>query len=165
PLTHLTVYVRVRDESRDLFSRLFQELARWGFGADHSSGKGHFRIESPLEEVNELDQVPNPTGCIALSTFQPGPHDSTNGSWDAFTKYGKLGPDFGLENVFKRPLIMLRPGACFRFDPADGWVGRAIPMDELLSPSAASELDARGIRIVHWAFGLTVPAQIGVTHS
>src|SRR5690606_1998339 len=133
PFSHLTLYIRVRERARDLLAELLRDLAAWGFGADRSSGKGQFRLGSELEGVDDLDAVEGATGCVVLSTFQPSSRDPTDGSWDAFTKYGKLGPDFGLDNVFKRPLIMIRPGASFVPNPSQGWVGRAIPMGELLS--------------------------------
>ncbi len=159
PFSHLTLYIRVRQQTRDLLAELLGDLATWGFGADRSSGKGQFRIGSDLEEVDDLDGVENPTGCVVLSTFQPSSRDPTDGSWDAFTKYGKLGPDFGFDNVFKRPLIMMRPGASFVPNVSRGWVGRAIPMAEMLSPDVVSELEARKANVVHWAFGLAVPVR------
>ncbi len=157
PLSYLSVYLRVRQESKDLLMRLFAELAGWGFGGDRSVGKGQFRLGSDLEALDDLDAVAAPTGCVVLSTFQPSADDPTKGSWDAFTKYGKLGPDYGFENVFKRPQIMMRPGACFAPNAAAGWVGRAIPMSELLSPEVCSQLVARQTNVVHWAFGIALP--------
>lgn len=157
--SHLTIYIRIRRQSKDLLTELLKELATWGFGADRSAGKGQFRLGSGLEAIDEFDEVKSPTGCVVLSTFQPSSGDPTDGSWDAFTKYGRLGADFGFENVFKRPLIMLRPGAFFTPSASKGWVGRAIPMRELLSPDVVSELAARQANVVHWAFGLAVPVR------
>lgn len=153
----LSVYARIQDGFADFFWRLLQELAGWGFGADRSAGKGQFRLEGQLEPADALDGPADAGGCLVLSTFQPAADDPTDGAWDAFTKYGKLGPDFGLENVFKRPMILLRPGACFRRPVPKGWLGRAIPMRELLAPDAAKALEDRGTAVVHWAFGLCVP--------
>ena len=110
----MTVYARVEAGFAELFWRLVQELAHWGFGSDRSAGKGQFRLDSQLEPANDLDAPAEADGCVVLSTFQPAATDPTDGAWEAFTKYGKLGPDFGLENVFKRPMIVFRPGACFR---------------------------------------------------
>lgn len=157
---YLTIYVRVQQQKKAFFSDLLKELAAWGFGADRSAGKGQFRLGSELEEMEEFDRVERPTASIVLSTFQPGPNDPTDGAWDAFTKYGKLGQDFGLENVFKRPLIMIRPGACFRNSALNPYLGRAVPMAQLLSPNAAAELRARETEIIHSAYGLAVPARI-----
>ncbi len=155
----LSVYARIRDDFADFFWRLLRELADWGFGADRSAGKGQFRLESELEPADALDGPAGAGGCVVLSTFQPAADDPTDGAWDAFTKYGKLGPDFGLENVFKRPMILLRPGACFRRPASKGWLGRAIPMRELLAQDVVAQLEGRGASVVHWAFGLCVPLE------
>ena len=155
-MAYLSVYARLAAGFRQEFLELLLDLARGGFGADVSVGKGQFRLDSDLENVTELDDTPDAGGCVALSTFQPSRNDPTGGYWEAFTKYGKLGPDFGLESVFKRPLVMLRPGACFRDPVPRGWMGRAVPMSELLAPEVGAELSARGVSIAHLAHGLTV---------
>ncbi len=153
----LTVYARVESDFVETLWRLVQELAHWGFGSDRSAGKGQFRLGSQLESANELDAPADANGCVVLSTFQPAATDPTDGAWEAFTKYGKLGPDFGLENVFKRPMIVFRPGACFRAQAARGWMGRAIPTHELLAEEVVGHLHGRAASVVHWAFGLCVP--------
>ncbi len=158
PLEYLTVYARLRDDFAEPFQRLVNELAEGGFGSDRSAGKGQFRLGSELEPADALDEPAGADGCVVLSTFQPAANDPTDGAWEAFTKYGKLGPDFGLENVFKRPMILLRPGACFRRPVAGGVLGRAIPARELLAPNVVAELESRGTAaVVHWALGLCVP--------
>jgi CRISPR-associated protein Csm4 len=154
---YLTVYARIVPEFRDMFEQLLRELAQWGFGSDRSAGKGQFRVDGALEPASDLDDPVDADGCVSLSTFQPAAGDPTEGAWEAFTKYGKLGPDFGLENVFKRPMIMLRPGASFCAPAPRGWLGRAIPMHELLAPDVVESLQRSGAHAIHWAFGLTVP--------
>jgi CRISPR-associated protein Csm4 len=84
--------------------------------------------------------VSEPNAVIVLSTFQPGPDDPTRGAWQAFAKYGKLGPDFGLDNVFKRPMILFRPGACFFVESPRTFLGRAIGMPEILSKEIETSL-------------------------
>jgi CRISPR-associated protein Csm4 len=153
----LTVYVRLAAAFRDLFWRAICELATDGFGADRSAGKGQFYVEGELEPADFLDQVDAPGGVIVLSTFQPKTGDPTEGAWDAFTKYGKLGPDFGLDNVFKRPLVLFKPGASFPLSEVRPWLGRAVPMCEIVSPDAADTLHYRGVEVIHYAFGLTAP--------
>ncbi len=155
--SHITVYVRLNDEFRDLFWRAIRELATWGFGADRSAGKGQFRVDGELEPIPFLDQVNQPNGSVVLSTFQPNVDDPTDGAWDTFTKYGKLGPEFGLTNVFKRPLVLFKPGASFRVAEPRPWFGRAIPMDYLLAPDACASLRGRNVEVIHYAFGLAVP--------
>jgi len=155
--SHLTIYVRLNDSFRELFWRAVRELAAGGYGADRSAGKGQFRIQGELEPASLFDEVDRPKGVVVLSTFQPKTGDPTDGAWEAFTKYGKLGPAFGLENVFKRPLILFRPGASFRTGESRPWLGRAIPMGELLAPDAAASLRSQGVEVIHYAFGLAVP--------
>jgi CRISPR-associated protein Csm4 len=155
--TELAVYVRIADGFADRLLVLFRELEQTGFGSDNSIGKGQFELVSELQPQAELDSVHNANGVFVLSTFQPGPADPTDGCWESFTKYGKLGSDFGIENVFKRPMIMLRPGACFRAALCRGWIGRAIPMNELLALDAAATLSDRGCSVLQLAFGLSVP--------
>jgi CRISPR-associated protein Csm4 len=154
---HLSVYARVTEAFKPTLLTLFQQLAETGFGADTSIGKGQFEWLG-CEPVTVLDEVANANGAIALSTFQPAPGDPTKGFWEAFVKYGKVAPDPGVANVFKRPLVMLQPGACFKTDVARSYLGRAIPMDELLPAEEANQLRTRGINLTQWAFGLTVPA-------
>lgn len=156
-IRHLTVYARVVPEFVEPFGRLIKELADWGFGSDRTAGKGQFRIDGRLEAVPELDEPAGADGCVVLSTFQPASGDPMDGAWEAFTKYGKLGPDFGLENVFKRPIVVLRPGASFHRPVPRGWLGRAIPMHELLAPDVVEHLQGIGANVIHWAFGLCVP--------
>lgn len=156
-VTCLTIYVRLETGFVELFWRLVQELAHWGFGSDRSAGKGQFGLDGQLEPVNELDTPTDADSFVVLSTFQPGAGDPTDGAWEVFTKYGKLGPDFGLENVFKRPMIVFRPGASFHGQASPGWIGRAIPMQELLSDDVVRHLNGIGASVVHWAFGLCVP--------
>ena len=153
----LAIYVRLADSYQSRFVSLMQELSQTGFGADASVGKGQFEIRSELTPVNEFDEISDPAGVVVLSTFQPGPNDPTDGFWDTFTKYGKLGPDFGLDNVFKRPFIMFRSGACLRTSRSIPCVGRVIPMQELVSNDVANLLAERHAEPCHLAFGLCVP--------
>ena len=156
-IRYLTVYARIVPEFREMFERLIQKVAQWGFGSDRSAGKGQFRLDGGLEPVADLSEPADADGCVVLSTFQPENSDPTDGAWEAFTKYGKLGPDFGLENVFKKPLILLRPGTSFRTRAPRGWLGRAIPMHDLLAHDVVGHLHGIGANVIHWAFGLCLP--------
>lgn len=155
----LSIYARIEAGCESMLSDLLKETASYGFGADVSTGKGHFELLDGLERIEELDHLNTaPNGVVTLSTFQPAPKDPIDGFWERFTKYGKLGPDFGLANVFKRPLFLLRPGACFRSEEPRPYLGRAIPMDEILAPDAVDQLRGQDVEIIHPAFGLALPA-------
>ena len=67
---------------------------------------------------SELDDVPGPDGFVSLSTFQPSSTDPVDGYWRSSVKYGRLAPEFHDAAVFKRPQVMLEPGACFRTGPS-----------------------------------------------
>lgn len=159
---HLSLYFRAANATAaDLLLDLLHELSLTGFGADIATGRGQFEIVGEPTPTPELDEPPDgANGLVVLSTFQPAPGDPTDGYWETFPKFGKLGPDLGLPDVRKNTLVMLRPGACFRADPAKLFLGRALPMSLVLPHPAASTLRERGIEIVHPAFGLAVPATI-----
>ena len=80
------------------------------------------------------------------------------GYWRAFVKYGKLAPELHANAVFKRPQVMLEPGASFRTTGAPKpFYGGPIGSDRLLSPQARKSLDAVGVHPVQAAFALAVP--------
>jgi CRISPR-associated protein Csm4 len=155
----MTIFVRTDESYSSRLVELFAELGKSGFGADVSTGKGEFRPGGGLEPCSELEEVENSDASIVLSTFQPARKDPCDGFWEAIVKRGKLGPDFGLANVFKRPMIMLRPGTVLlaRRD----WFGRALAMPEFLAPDVVSELESVQAHVLHPAFGLAVPAKVG----
>jgi len=161
---YLSVYVRILDSAiADLLIELFHQLSLAGFGADTATGRGQFDLpEDPVAVPNLDEPPPGANGVMALSTFQPGAADPVDGYWDAFPKFGKLGPDAGLADVRKNTLVLFRPGASFRTDPSSGFLGRAVPMRELLPAGAADELAARDFGIIHPAFALAVPATLPV---
>ena len=161
---YLSVYIRILEPGADdLLLEFFHDLALVGFGADTATGRGQFDILGGPEAVPELDQaIENANSVIALSTFQPGPGDPVNGLWDAFPKFAKLGPDLGVPDVRKNTLILFRPGACFHAagNPQPVFLGRAVPMNELLPPETVDILLRRAVTVVHPAFALTVPAAL-----
>lgn len=154
----LSIYVRLHPDEKSFALQLFQYLQKTGFGADVTAGNGEFEIIGELEPTPWLDRGDEqPRHFTVLSTFQPSSNDPAEGLWQPFVKYGKLGPNFGLDNVFKRPLLMFRAGACFQGAASTPpWVGRVISMNELLSPDTIDHLRNRDIEVCHIATGLTV---------
>jgi len=163
----LTLYFRTADDNATgLLLDLLHELALTGFGADVATGRGQFKVLGDPELMPGLDAAPAGTNAVVcLSTFQPAPGDPADGFWDAFAKFGKLGPDLGLSDVRKRTLILFRPGACFPVGSPRPYLGRAIPMDQLLASNIAAELRARKIEVIHPAFGLALPAKLSLEHA
>lgn len=154
---YLSLYVRIEDGFEDRFMELLSSLAREGFGADVSTGYGAFRLAGPPEPLPRWYEQPDANGLIVLSTFQPAPNDPTDGYWEAFVKYGKLGPGFGVVNVFKRPIVLLRAGASFRSESKREFLGRALPAVEFLEPETMRQLRIQGLDPIHIAYGLAVP--------
>ncbi|HEX5482330.1 MAG TPA: hypothetical protein VFZ08_06860 [Terriglobia bacterium] len=155
---YLSLYARVAVGKEAVLTNLLRLLADSGFGADVSTGFGHFGLAEGWEDASGLDRMEGANGWISLSTFQPAAGDPTEGYWQSFVKYGKLGPDFGIADVFKRPQWMLRPGACFRSKGLiREWYGRPIEAGDLLSAPALAELDSRGIHPIQPAYALAVP--------
>ncbi len=158
---YLSVYVRVADTYRASLLELFRYLSYRGFGADTTTGKGAFAPPTALEPMAWLeDAFAGANGVLVLSSYQPAPGDPTEGFWEVFIKYGKVGPEFGLANVFKRPLVLLRPGACFYSSPERLFVGRALPMEAFLPAAECQALRQRGITTIHTMFGLAVPMRL-----
>lgn len=156
---YLSIYLRVFDEQIEGFVLdLIRDLATSGFGADTATGRGQFDFVEEADLMADLDSAGYPNSVIALSTFQPGSHDPADGLWEAFPKFGKLGPDHGLADVRKNTLILFRPGACFLSDRRPPFLGRAVPMRELLPIETAYALLQKGVEVIHPAFALTVPA-------
>lgn len=157
----LSIYFRAADgAAADLLLDLLGDLALTGFGADTATGRGQFTLAGDPVAEPELDSTPEAAeGVVSLSTFQPAPGDPIDGLWEAFPKFGRLGPDLALAEVRKRTLVMFRPGACFRADPGRPFLGRALPMDLILPEPSAATLRERGIEIIHPAFGLSVPSK------
>lgn len=158
PNPYLSIYAKVSAEGSALLRELLTLLSESGFGADASAGFGHFRIGDDCEDASWLAEVESADAWVSLSTFQPATGDPTDGFWRSFVKYGKLGPDLGVEALFKRPQWMLQPGACFRSNNGlHDWYGRLIPSEELLPESTWQALRSDGKAPVQPAFALAVP--------
>ena len=156
----LSVYARTGGGFENLLFAMFQNLSSVGFGADVSAGKGQFEILSENWEDTGFLDAAEADGCTVLSTFQPSEKDSAEGVWEAFAKFGKVGAGFGLQNVFKRPLVMFRAGACFESPSNKEFCGRVVSMSELLAPEDAETLRQAGAEIFHFAYGLNVPCSL-----
>jgi CRISPR-associated protein Csm4 len=156
--SYLSVFARIAPGKQRLLIELLGLLADSGFGADASAGQGQFKLQGDPEDASWLAQSIGVNAWISLSTFQPAQADSTAGYWRSFVKYGKLGPGFGVEGIFKRPQWMLRPGACFREEgPVRDWYGRVIGTDQLLPEGVAGGLAASRVCPVQPALALAVP--------
>jgi len=123
----LSVYARVKDEWVERLETLWRALAGSGFGKKKSAGKGAFDYIE-MAPAEPPAGVSAPDGFVSLSHFVPAAGDPTDGDYATLVKQGKLGEGFGLsDNPFKRPLLLLTPGSCFRTGEAPKeWYGRCV---------------------------------------
>ncbi|MCK5826061.1 MAG: hypothetical protein KAG93_03440 [Desulfuromusa sp.] len=104
------LYVKTADRAN--FERLFNHVATVGFGADASTGKGQFSFE--IDESfdaalfnHQGNAEMNLSVCMATET------DQFIGTWNLFTKLGKVWNGFGETNPFKKPFIAFTEGSVF----------------------------------------------------
>lgn len=122
----LDIYARIAEGFEGDAMRLFELFAAGGFGRKKSTGKGAFNILS-FKEYKGLDVVENPKEYLSLSHFVPAQSDPTDGTYKVMVKYGKMGEDKALGgNPFKKPLMMIKPGAVFRAESWKPYYGRLI---------------------------------------
>lgn len=158
PDVGLTLYARATKGGLDILTEALEMLGRTGFGARASTGHGGFEMEGNPVLSSEMDDVPGSDGFVSLSTFQPSSADPVEGYWRSFVKYGKLAPEFHHAAVFKRPQVMLEPGACFRTGGTPrSFYGVAIGPGRLISDGDRERLAHRGVHPVQAAFALAVP--------
>lgn len=158
PEAELTVFARASSAGLRVLIESLDILGRTGFGADASVGHGGFSVNEVHDSWPGLDDVPNADGFVSLSTYQPSVVDPVDGYWRAFVKYGKMAPEFHGSAIFKRPQMMLAPGACFRTREAPKpFYGAPIGSDDLLAQGDRAALASRGVEPVQAAFCLAVP--------
>lgn len=106
-----------------------ENIGRFGFGRDASSGLGRFDVG----EFNELEwPLPVPgQGCYTLAPCVPDAERFSEQFALPFTRFGRHGDRLGLsKNPFKNPVVMADEGAVFF--PADNqlptvpYIGRAV---------------------------------------
>ncbi|MDY6822376.1 MAG: hypothetical protein SWH68_01050 [Thermodesulfobacteriota bacterium] len=156
PDTHLDLYVTATSEENhsDVDRFLTEFLPSYGFGKDKSVGMGHLQVardEAFQAEIFNC-KTANARMALSLTAFTGmGEHETF---YHLTTKFGKLGGDFafssptgGPPRPFKKPLLMMMPGAVFMTsEPLD----RHALVDNIHSDS----------RIKHCGIPLTVPLNI-----
>lgn len=123
-------------------------LAQGGYGKKRTTGKGAFSLNS-FERFNGfgLPEGVIANGFVMLSHFVPAATDPTDGAWKVRVKYGKLGDEKTFcGNPFKKPLIMLQPGAVFRTENPKLWYGMLVENIAFTDPD-----------VVQYGFGFAVP--------
>lgn len=126
-LPRITIYWRIEDSSLSLVRDFLADLKETGYGKRKSIGYGQIDSFTPLEEFSGFAGVPDANGFVTLSRFVPAPDDPTDGFWKAVVKYGKLGEELAAsDNPFKRPLVQLARGSCFRDSEQREWYGQLL---------------------------------------
>ena len=113
----MDIYVKFRDdEVKRLWEYIWKEyIEKTGFGKDKFTGKGEIKIDIDSSFDANVFDVEDYNCLMSLSgvAFQRWP-ENLNASYKLRTKYGKLGGDFAIRgNPFKKPVIMMEPGAIF----------------------------------------------------
>lgn len=141
------IYAKVREGFEEDLQHLFQLLVYSGFGAKKSSGKGSCCLEN-FELFGGFENISNPVGFVTLSHYVPAQTDPTDGSYKTMVKYGKLGEEKTFSgNPFKKPLIMLKPGAVFKTADVKPYYGRIVENIDYFADSG----------VVQFGFGFAVP--------
>lgn len=145
------VYAGVREGFEDDLRALFDLLCRSGFGAKKSSGKGACGLER-FEPFSGFDCPSQANAFVTLSHYVPAQGDPTEGSWKTTIKYGKMGEEKTFcGNPFKKPLIMLKPGAVFVAPVVRPYYGRLVEKIAYTDPD-----------VVQSGFTLAVPVVITI---
>jgi hypothetical protein len=112
------------------------ELFGWAFEAGYGkyATRGKGRIETAGIEPARLPHADKPNAVMLLSSCLPAQNDPTEGYWQLFTRFGKLGGHFANgsmselgeeENLpFKYPVTMLAAGAVLKTGNPAPFYGR-----------------------------------------
>lgn len=145
----LSIYAKIADGFEDDVLQLFGLFAASGYGKKKSAGKGAFAVEA-FQTFAGFACEGKTNGFVVLSHFVPAQNDPTEGVYKSMVKYGKLGEEKALSgNPFKKPLLMLKPGAVFRDDGSRTHCGRLIEKIAYADDS-----------VVQYAYGFCVPVTV-----
>jgi len=124
--SRVTFYLRVAPKFLDLFQALVEQVAQEGYGKRKTVGYGEI-ADWRLEPFDSFERVTEANGFVSLSNFVPARDDPQEGYWQVLVKYGRLGEELATSpNPFKRPLVMLVAGSCFRHTLMRPWYGQLV---------------------------------------
>jgi CRISPR-associated protein Csm4 len=114
--------------------KVLKEVFEIGYGKKKSSGYGYCKVLS-FEDFNDIKEPENSNGFISLSNYLPAKADNIlNGIYDTNVKYGRLGEELSLSRMpFKKPMLMIKPGAVFFTENKKDFYGR-VTNDAEVSP-------------------------------
>ena len=152
PCGQVQIYAKVLNGFEDDLQHLFEHFVEGGYGSKKSTGKGACSLTgfAPCNDLDMNDRQGVVNGFITLSHFVPAQGDPFGGAYKTMVKYGKLGEEKTFcGNPFKKPLIMLKPGAVFRTQSMKSWYGM------LIKNIAYADKD-----VVEYAYAFPVPAKL-----
>jgi CRISPR-associated protein Csm4 len=119
----MDIYALAEDEWQSLLMRCLELISVWGYGGGASRGRGAFKIEDTCK-VN-FDTPEDPNAYMTLSRCIPTQDMSVQCQYRLDVKYGRFGQERGKGGYpFKKPVLMLEPGAVFWGTPPEcGWCG------------------------------------------
>jgi CRISPR-associated protein Csm4 len=123
----ITVYLEDLYFGRDGLIEILDFIAKSGYGADKSSGRGFF--EYSFSDDWDLPTSEYPNAFMSLSHYHPKGGDFIEGFYETTTKFGKIGGHWasGIEGgPFKMPLLMLTPGSVLIPDKQKNFYGGLI---------------------------------------
>lgn len=113
---------------------ILREVFETGFGKKKSSGYGAFTVLG-FSEYDLLKEPEDGIGFLTLGNYLPSEEDNSEpGFYDYMVKYGKLGENQSSgRNPFKKPMIMMKPGSCFKTNSVKPFYGRMTALGEVSS--------------------------------
>jgi CRISPR-associated protein Csm4 len=146
---YLSLYAGIAAGWEEKFLALMEKLSLKGYGKRVSIGKGIFQLED-FSQFNDFRTPENANAIVVLANFVPRANDPVEGQYKTFVKYGKLGQSFATgKNPFKKPLIMIKPGAVFWTDEPKMTYGRLV-----------NGISEEFPEVVQFGYTLAVPAAI-----
>ncbi len=103
-----------------------------GYGKKKSSGYGAFSVLG-FSDYNLLKEPEEGSGFLSLGNYLPSRSDNSQpGYFDFMVKYGKLGENLSSgNNPFKKPIILMKPGSCFKTNASKPFYGRITTSGEV----------------------------------
>lgn len=144
----VVIYGKAEENSEEFLRKLFQDFGHSGYGKRKAVGYGAIDKVS-FDDFEGFRVFEGANSFVTLSSFVPASNDPTDGRWRLHIKYGRLGEEFAFGgNPFKKPLVMLEPGAVFFDAPVKEFYGRMV-----MEVSAVHS-------VVHYGYALPVPMKL-----
>ena len=160
------------DEADDELLGCLSECWRWvernGFGRGKSRGHGSFRIERRDGQTlapagAELPHVDEPNGFVTLSAWVPKKDDPTTVTYRTRIKRGKLAEALAIPSPWKKPLLMLEPGALAKLEDGETvheWYGRMVGDMHWVGDSVPEAQRQAVKNVVQYGYAFPLPVHV-----